>query len=233
MAVDDRHQQRRGVVAVAQLIDVRAGVEERLHRVDVALARREEERRQAALRAHELVEPELPRHARDVRTRAPAPHRHDRRHPARDPGHLAPPQPLAAPPPGTAWRCCRLRAGAPWPPPCPPGPRPGPAAGACPPCAPPGAACAAGPPPDHRTASRRRTTLTAALLLSAAAEELFLGARQPRQVDDLRRRLEVGALREQRAHRVDAVVVGREHQRRLTARGFLRVRIGALRRGAA
>ena len=56
MAVDDGHQQRAGLVAGAHLVDVGAGVEQRLRGLDVSLARGEQQRRQPALRADQLVE---------------------------------------------------------------------------------------------------------------------------------------------------------------------------------
>ena len=66
MAVDDRDQQRAGLVAGVQLIDVRAAVDERLHDVGKALAGSELQRRQAALRADQLVVAIATRGAGDI-----------------------------------------------------------------------------------------------------------------------------------------------------------------------
>ena len=58
MTVDRRHQQRACLVALAHLIDVGAGGEQCLRRVDVALPRRKEQRREAALRRNQRGAPE-------------------------------------------------------------------------------------------------------------------------------------------------------------------------------
>ena len=64
VAVDGGQHQRRGVVADLRLVDVHAGVEERRGRLDIALARGKEKRREAAVRVHQLVAGEVPVHAR-------------------------------------------------------------------------------------------------------------------------------------------------------------------------
>ncbi len=184
------------------------------------LARGKEERRHAALRAHELVEPVLTGHTRDVRTTR------RRRCPATATtaglrllsaarstltlgttsgarSRLRP----AARRRGRRWRAA----------PGPPGPRPGTSRGCRCGCAAAGSA---------RTTARTTRLRAAALLLLLLAEELFFRARQAGEIHDLRRDVEVRPTLEQHLHRVDAVVVGREHERRLAARVLFGVRIG-------
>src|SRR5439155_19865966 len=56
VAVDRRNQQRTRFVAGCQLIDVGAGVQERLDGGDETLTRRQMDRREPALCVHELVQ---------------------------------------------------------------------------------------------------------------------------------------------------------------------------------
>ena len=63
VAIDDGDQHRAGLVAGAHVIDIGAGGDQRTHRIDVALARGEMERRQASLRPDQLVEDKRPIHA--------------------------------------------------------------------------------------------------------------------------------------------------------------------------
>src|SRR5581483_837257 len=70
--VDRRDQNRARVVARAHLVHVGAGLDERFHRRHLALPRREQERRQAALGADELIVEVLAIDAADVGTAAPA-----------------------------------------------------------------------------------------------------------------------------------------------------------------
>src|SRR5258708_33384979 len=56
MPIERRNEQRAGLVAPARLIQVGAGRDERLGRVDVALSRGEQQRRQSALCRDELVQ---------------------------------------------------------------------------------------------------------------------------------------------------------------------------------
>src|SRR5262249_18484479 len=66
-------EQRRGLVAGGTLVDVGAGVEERAGRLDVALPRRQMQRREAAPEADELGVVVLARHARNLRPLRSAP----------------------------------------------------------------------------------------------------------------------------------------------------------------
>ena len=54
MAVDGGHQQRAGAIAGAHLVDVGAGVDQRQRRLALAVARGQQQRRQAAVRADQI-----------------------------------------------------------------------------------------------------------------------------------------------------------------------------------
>ncbi len=67
MTVDERRQERAVLVAFRHLVDVGAGVEQRDGRLAEPVASREEERCETALAGDELVQLELPIHARHLR----------------------------------------------------------------------------------------------------------------------------------------------------------------------
>src|SRR5207244_3826960 len=72
VAVDRRHQQRTGVIRRAHLIDVGAAVDQRERGLLESFTRREQQRRESALRADEIRVPERFRFAAGIAVRSTA-----------------------------------------------------------------------------------------------------------------------------------------------------------------